>query len=399
MKHQPTFSAGILIVGAPDILTACQHTPHFSQFTSVAAPASKLHDLVGSAELIISQNEVVLFETDVSDDDLAALAHFVDAAQGRTKFIALVDVNLTLSEVRKLGASGSADVLPLDINAKALAQALAELVKKPQDNAPSVVTRTGTNAKVFSVAQSRGGAGATTVAVNLAASLAIPAKRGQVAPRVLLLDLDLQFGNAGTYLDLEDNGAFANLIGQDSLPSSRAVLGAVQSSGHGVDVLTAPVVFVPLTSMSTELVAHMIDVYRSEYDYVVIDLPRATMDWLAPAILATDRLIMVSDGSVPCIRHAKRLIDLYRENRLTLPVDVIMNREKKPLFGSEIIRDGEALLGVKVALWVPDDPVGERRAIDLGHPTALKRSKGRKSYRLFAKRLSTASSSSSKNSV
>jgi len=398
MKHQPTFSTGILIVGAPDILTACQ-TSHFSQYTSVAAPASKLHDLVGSAEAIISQHEVVLFETDVSDDDLAALAHFVDLAQGRTKLIALVDDGLTLAKVRELGASGSSDVLPLDINAKALAQALDELIRKPLDNAPSVVTSTSKNAKVFSVAQSRGGAGATTVAVNLAASLAIPAKRGQTAPRVLLLDLDLQFGNAGTYLDLEDNGELANLIGLDTLPSHRAILGAVQPSGHGVDVLTAPAVFVPLTSVSTELVAHMIDVYRSEYDYVVIDLPRATMDWLAPVILATDRLIMVSDGSVPCIRQAKRLIDLYRENRLTLPVDLIMNREKKTFFASEVIRDGEALLGTKVALWVPDDPAGERRAIDLGHPTALRRSKARKSYRWFAKRLSQASHSSSKNSV
>lgn len=399
MKHEPSFSGEILIVGAPDILTACQHTSYFSQFTPVAAPASKLHDLVEKAETIISQSQIVLFETDVSDDDLAALAHFVNAAQGRTKFIALVDENLTLAEVRKLGATGAADVLPVDIKAKALSQALANLVKEPQVVAPEVVSRASTTAKVFSVAQSRGGAGATTVAVNLAASLAIPARRRQAAPRVLLLDLDLQFGNAGTYLDLEDNGELANLIGQDTLPSRRAILGAVQSSGHGVDVLTAPAVFVPLTSMSIDLVAYMIDVYRSEYDYVVIDLPRATMDWLAPVILATDRLIMVSDGSVPCIRQAKRLIDLYRENSLSLPVDLIMNREKKSFFGSEIIRDGEALLGVKVALWVPDDPVGERRAIDLGHPTALKRSKGRKSYRSFAKRLSEASNSSSKNSV
>jgi pilus assembly protein CpaE len=395
MTHHVSISGGILIVGASNVLTACRiYTPLSSQLTAVAAPAETLHDLTGSAESIVAEHKIVLFETDVSEADIAALEHFVAVARGRTKFIALVDENLPLCKVRKLDVSGAADVLPLEIKAEALMKALKEVTIVPE--APELKAgRSEANAKVFSVAQSRGGAGATTVAANLAVSLALPLKKGQPGPRVLLLDLDLQFGNAGTYLDLEDNGAFLNLIGQDTLPTAPSILGAVQSSGHGVDVLTAPTVFVPLTSMSPEFVAAMIKVFRSAYDYVIIDMPRATMDWLGPAILATDRLIMVSDSSVPCIRQAKRLIDLYRENRLTLPVDLVMNRETKPLFGSETIRDAEALLGLKVAAWVPDDPSGERRAIDLGRPTSLARSKGRKTYRRIAKKLSDAVISSS----
>jgi len=395
MKHQHAISGGLLIVGAPDIVTTCQNTPLSAQLTAVAAPAPTLHDLAGSAKQIVAQHAVILFETDVSEADLAALEHFVAVADGRTKFVALVDKSLPLSQVRALGVAGAIEVLPVGIEAQALVEALADVTNSAQSNVPNARPR-GQNAKIFSIAQSRGGAGATTVAVNLASSLAVRTKRKQPPPRVLLLDLDLQFGNAGTYLDIEDNGAFDALLGQDTLPSSTAILDAVQPSGHGVDVLTTPAVMVPLTSLSTEFVAHMIDVYRSTYDYVVIDLPRATMDWITPVILATDRLIMVSDGSVPCIRQAKRLIDLYRENRLTLPVDLVMNREKKPFFGSETIRDAEALLDLKVASWVPDDPSAERRAIDLGRPSALSRSKGRKAYRQLAKSLSIATSTSDK---
>ncbi|MFT4706191.1 MAG: pilus assembly protein CpaE [Reinekea sp.] len=394
MIHQVKISGGVLIVGATDILAAFQFTADASQPNAIAASAPKLYDLVASVDEVIAKHEVVLFETDVSEADIIALEYFVAAAQGRTKFIALVDENLPLSKVRKLENSGAADVLPLEIQADVLVQAIAEIAKSPKTPELKKV-QAGSKAKVFSIAQSRGGAGATTVAVNLAASLARSTKRGQPAPRVLLLDLDLQFGNAGTYLDLEDNGALYDLITQESLPSEPAILDAVQSSGHGVDVLTAPVVFLPLTSMSPEFVAHLIDVFRDAYDYVVIDLPRATLDWLTPAILATDRLIMVSDGSVPCIRQAKRLIDVYRESRLTLPVELVMNREKKQFFGSETIRDAEALLGLKVVAWVPDNPGGERRAIDLGRPSALVRSKGRKTYRQLAKSLSFTVNSSS----
>lgn len=390
-----------MIAGAQDILTTCQFTSTSPLLNAVAALAPTLHDLVETAETITAKHGVVLFETNVSDDDLAALAHFVTVAQGQTKFIALVDDRLPLTKVRALGASGADDILPLDIDilpldikAEALIQAFADLARQPDALDPQGGPTCAT-ARVFSIAQLRGGAGATTIAVNLAASLAAGAKRGQLKLRVLLLDLDLQFGNAGTYLDVEDNGGLYDLLGQDSLPSEKAILGAVQTSGYGVDVLTAPTVFVRLNAMWLEFVAHMIGACRYAYDYLIIDLPRATMDWLAPVIMATDRLIMVSDSSVPCIRQAKRLIDLYRENRLTMPVELVTNRKKKTFFGSEAIREAEAMLGLKVASWVPDDPGGERRAIDLERPTAAVRSKGRKTYRSLAKRLSATAISSS----
>jgi|GEM_PF-1957984 pilus assembly protein CpaE len=305
-----------MIAGAQDILTTCQFTSTSPLLNAVAALAPTLHDLLETAETITAKHDVVQFETNVSDDDLAALAHFVTVAQGQTKFIALVDDGLPLTKVRALGASGADDILPLDIKAGALIQAFADLARQPDALDPQGGP-TGATARVFSIAQSRGGAGATTIAVNLATSLAAGAKRGQLKLRVLLLDLDLQFGNAGTYLDVENNGGLYDLLGQDSLPSEKAILGAVQTSGYGVDVLTAPTVFVRLNAMSLEFVAHMIGACRYAYDYLIIDLPRATMDWLAPVVMATDRWIMVSDSSAPCIRQAKRLIDLYRENRLT----------------------------------------------------------------------------------
>lgn len=398
MFHQASISGGILIVGAPDLVTVCQHTSIASHLNAVAAPAPTLQGLVTSAETIVANHEVVLFETDVSEEDIAALSYFFEAAQGRTKFVALVDENLPLTKVRRLDACGAADVLPVKIEAEALIQALTEMAQVADISEPKPA-RTGSDAKVFSVAQSRGGAGATTVAVNLAISLATPPKKGKPAPRVLLLDLDVQFGNAGTYLDLEDNGAFYSLIGESSTPVDKAILDAVQSSGHGIDVLTAPAMFVPLTSMSPEFIEHLIGVFRQSYDYIVIDLPRAAIDWLTPAILATDRLIMVSDASVPCVRQAKRLIDLFRESRLTLPVELVLNREKKRWFGSETIRDAEALLGLKVVSWIPNDPGGERHAIDLGRPSTLARSRGRKAYRKLAKALSLAEKASSNDFV
>jgi len=65
MKHQHAISGGLLIVGVPDIVTTCQNTPLSAQLTAIAAPAPTLHVLADSAEQIVAQHAVILFETDV----------------------------------------------------------------------------------------------------------------------------------------------------------------------------------------------------------------------------------------------------------------------------------------------------------------------------------------------
>ena len=152
MLHQVSNSDGILIVGAPDILAACQFAQVSPHLGAVAASVPTLHDLAASAEAIVAKHEVVLFETNVSEADLAALAQFVALAQGRTKFIALVDENLPLTKVRMLGDSGAADVLPLEIKAEALIQALADVAKVPEALEPKRA-RASLSGKVFSIAQ------------------------------------------------------------------------------------------------------------------------------------------------------------------------------------------------------------------------------------------------------
>ena len=200
-------------------------------------------------------------------------------------------------------------------------------------------------------------------------------------------DMWVQFGNAGTYVDVEDNGGMTELLAGEAEPTPDRVLRMTQDTGLGIDVLTAPAIFVPLTAMTAELAQRIVDVLSARYAHVVIDLPRAALDWVEPVVRASDRLLLVSDGSVPCIRQAKRMIDLYRELEPTLKIDVVMNRERKPLFGSNMQRDAEDLLQIKLESWVAKDDAGERRAIDLGRPSVCKRSRNRNSYRSLARRL------------
>ena len=78
----------------------------------------------------------------------------------------------------------------------------------------------------------------------------------------------------------------------------------------------------------------------------------------------------MTDTSVPCVRQAKRLIDLYGEDNVGLPVQVVINRDRKPMLRSDHIREAETLLDTRFDHWLPDNPRLARRAVDLGRPVA-----------------------------
>ena len=366
--------------------------------TVVAASAATLSELAVSGTELSRRHAIVLFETDAGAADVEALKTLGAGHEGQPIFLALIDEDVPIGRARMLFEAG-AEVLPNGNAADALSRSLTRFMSGgagteiAQPAQPALPARA--RGAVYSVVSTRGGAGATTVAVNLAVSLAasLPSDRkDKTLPNpVLLLDLDIQFGNAGTYVDVEDNGGLTELLAGETQPTPDRVLRMTQDTGLGVDVLTAPGIFVPLTAMTAELAQRIVDIVSERYAHVVIDLPRAALDWVEPVVRASDRLLLVSDGSVPCIRQAKRMMDLYRELEPTLAIDVVMNRERKPLIGpSSMQRDAEELLKIKLATWVSKDEAGERRAIDLGRPSATGRSRNRKAFRQLARRLMAA---------
>ncbi|MCV2882972.1 AAA family ATPase [Actibacterium sp. XHP0104] len=316
-------------------------------------------------------NDVVLFEA-LADNpsETEALRALLTQRKDGTVFIGLSDDNMPMSKVHELRALGVDDVLPVSISGadlhaaidKALPRSAAPVAKRP-GGAPG-------GGRIIAVAQARGGIGATTVAVNLACALAGRPhwfRKGDTS-RVALLDLDLQFGNANVLMDLEDNGAFRRMIEDGERPDAEYALGMVQRHESGVEVISAPVSVLPLNAVETDAIRALLTALQSQYDYVVVDLPRALVDWIEPVIRRADAVQVVTDLSVPSLRHAKRLIDFFQEVKTALPVRVVLNHEAKPMVKSGPCRDAEDLLDQTFEHWLPDAPKHARKAVDLGRP-------------------------------
>ena len=322
----------------------------------------------GTAHRLAAAGEIVLFRASTGDgDELEAVRSLCAAADKGAGVIAISDADMPLSEVRRLIQAGVADVLPMPLDAGDL-KAVLERMAAPVA-APAQATGRG---KIITVAQARGGIGSTTFAVNLADALRGEAGllRKVAQKRVAIVDLDLQFGGIASFLDVEPNEALHNMALDGILPDATFVQQALVRSKGGLSVLTAPTDFVPLDSLSPGQVDALLDHLALSFDYVVVDLPRTLVHWVQAVLNRTDRLYLVTDSTVPSVRQSKRLVDAYAEENPTLPIEIVVNFEAKPLVKGRHHVQAAKLLERELKHWLPPEPKIAREALDRGVPMA-----------------------------
>ena len=278
--------------------------------------AATLSQMNGQASALAGSNDLVIFRTeDVTENDIQALENLKRCSNGRAYILALSDGKTTLSDVQRLTRAGVDEVLSDDISTLELQSQIGRFSRSASATGAQESDRSGIEGKIICIAQARGGIGATTLAVNLADQLlertGILKKTSQ--NRVALVDLDLQFGAISSFLDLDASDALFQLAMNGTAPDSTFLKQSMKHLDSGLSVLTAPARIAPLEALRKTQVAALLSILKSEFDYVVVDLPHALVEWVAPVLEASDRMLMVTDSSVPSIRQARRLIDFYTE--------------------------------------------------------------------------------------
>ena len=315
-------------------------------FRATNRPVRGLNQSDATAEAVTSQTENSVATSDHSpatDEQTSALAPLV------------------LSDpIDNSWRTGDTDTAPA---AKIIAPAKPVTARLP-------TTYVAAEGRIILVAKARGGIGATTLAVNLALEMQMLAMKrsGKIGGRVALVDLDVQLGNAGSFLDLADRGGMLQLAQLGPEPDAQAVRHAMVRHPSGLGVLVAPKTAIPFEAFDTTRIGSMLDALCAENDVVIVDLPPALIDWLGPLLSRAERLLMIMDLAVPSIVRARRIISLMTEDHAKLVVDIVVAREKKPFRLGQTHRDAEAALGHPLRHWLPDEARLARQAMDRGDP-------------------------------
>ena len=138
----------------------------------------------------------------------------------------------------------------------------------------------------------------------------------------------------------------------------------------------SPDVFAPLDAINEAMMNALLAQLQPMFDHIIVDMPHAVTHWFQAVLAQSSRVLVVTDTAVTSIKQTKRLVDLISEDHMTLPIQVLVNREKRPMFLSAAQKEAERTLDRELTHWIPSDPSAARLALDTGVPlgTCAKRS-------------------------
>ena len=322
-----------------------------------------------------SDLEFVAIAIDQDDEDnLGELAELIKAAVEKkiTVFVIAEEVSpIALHQLLKLGA---AEFVPYPLPDGALHDALERMRTAAQ--APVIPMNADgqpLNAKgdkdgvVFPVHGLAGGVGTTTFAANLAWELANTDEN----LRVCLLDLDFQFGSVATYLDLPRRESVYELLQDTETMDRDSFMQALLTFKEKLFVLTAPSELLPLDIVGSEDIERIIELARTNFDYVVIDMPSTITSWTETILHASHVYFAMTELDMRSANNTLRLLRALKGEELPYEkLRYVLNRAPKftDLTGKSRVKRMAESLDIQIEVLMPDGGAQVTQANDHGIP-------------------------------
>ena len=253
--------------------------------------------------------------------------------------------------------AGARDFFTRPINLQELVATLGQMVDEKKAD---VQSKSGLSA----VINAKGGAGATLIAANLAHVMAIKADQ-----RIALVDMDLQFGTLGMYLDLQPERGVMDALEAANELDAVAIKAYMGKHASGVEVMAATHTHVVLPGeVDAGRLDRLLDVLLGSYDHVVVDLPRH-IDIVTTTVLErASKVVIAMQQSFTHLRDASRLHSILSDEFgiAHQQMVLVVNRYEanNPVAISDI---SNRLAGIGIAL-IPNDYKRVSENVNLGIP-------------------------------
>ena len=322
--------------------------------------------------------EFIAMAMDASDEDnLVLLGQIITEAKARGIKVILIADDVTPAALHQLLRKGADEFIPYPLPEKELREAV-ERLRMPAETARShggATQKSGEHKQgaLIVVHGLAGGVGASTIAVNLGWELANMGAKDEAAPKVCILDLDLQMGSVSTYLDLPRKEAVFEML-SDTENMDEEIFGqALVTFEDKLHVLTAPSDIIPLDMIGPADVTRIIDMARRHFDYVIIDMPTTLVQWSETVLQAAHVYFAVIELDMRSAQNALRLKRALQSEDLPFAkLRFALNRAPgfTDLGGkSRVKRMGESL-GISIDLQLSDGGKAVMQAGDHGTPLA-----------------------------
>jgi pilus assembly protein CpaE len=222
---------------------------------------------------------------------LDQLAEFCDA---NTRVIALGRTNDILF-YRELLSRGVSEYLVEPYDVVDLVRAISQLYS---------TTTSGPLGRIVVFYGAKGGAGASTIAHNVAWCAA-----NKIGISTVLADLDLPFGTAALDFNQDPVQGIADAVMAPDRLDGNVLERLLTKTGDKLSLLAAPVNLEQTFDFDEEGFDALADLLRSTVPLSVFDVPHGWAGWTRRMMLAADEIVIVSEPDLASLRNVKNILD------------------------------------------------------------------------------------------
>jgi pilus assembly protein CpaE len=245
-------------------------------------------------------NVIVIESERRSEDIIAGLDQLAEVCDANTRVIVIGSVNDVML-YRELTRRGVSDYLIAPVGVLDIVRSVCGLFSSP-DAKPV--------GRVLAVVGAKGGVGASTVAHNMAWSIA-----RDFALDSVVTDLDLAFGTAGLDYNQDPPQGIADAVFSPDRVDTNFVDRLMSKCTDHLSLLAAPATLDRVYDFGAEAFDAVMDSLRSSVPCIVLDVPHQWTGWTRRLLTGADDILVVAAPDLANLRNAKNIMDLMRASR------------------------------------------------------------------------------------
>jgi pilus assembly protein CpaE len=295
---------------------------------------------------------VITLEAENSDKEFLLIKKLVAASPGTAVITAARDASpsLILGSMR----SGAREFLQIPI----IDDELQMVLDRTAEFCSASDISSRKTGRVIAVFSGKGGAGVSFFATNLASAMNLP---------TLLVDLNLQAGDAASFLGLEARYSLADFVSNRARLDDSLISSLITPYSGTLSLLAAPLEAHEAEEIKPRDLTEILHLLSQRYECIVLDLPHTFDPVTVAALDRADDIFLLLTLDIPGIRSTKRALTVF--DRLDYPrrkIRVVVNRWSKNI--DVELQKVQTHLGERFIGLVPNDYRKVMDSINLGQP-------------------------------
>lgn len=318
------------------------------------------------------QPDVILMDINMPDMDGITATEKISGMVATS--VVMISVQSDKDYMRRAMRGGAVDFLSKPPAPEELYSTVrSAFERKPVINTPLTGAGKGdkkktAQGKIIVVYSPQGGAGVTSFAVNIAAGIM------DEQNRTVLVDADMQFGDAAIHLAVDMERNITNLAQAADDLDTDLIENVLVTHGTGVRVLTAPKSTQDADVVSADALEKILEALAERFAYVVVDTSLYLDEIMARLFRIADALVLIGLPTLPAVRNVKEvltLLDHFEEfdtEKIIFALNRVPTDRKSGAFEPDDIAKA---LRLEIAAIVPSAEKAMLRSVNRGVPAVV----------------------------